>query len=77
MDAEPQSNILYEVADANPERLGNPPKRRQRNVFFAALHSPEVIRMQISFFRQNLLRETRTIPPLTDGRTQNDSIIGS
>ena len=52
-----KSNILDEIPDANTQRLGDPPKRRQRNVFFTTLHPPQIIRMEISFFRQNFLCE--------------------
>ena len=46
-------------------------------MFFASLHSSDVVRMQIGFFRQDLLREPGSLPFLTDGRAQNNAIIGS
>jgi hypothetical protein len=68
--------ICNEIANTDLQRRGYPAEGYQRNVFFPAFDTTKVVRVQISFFGQSLLRQLCALPVFTDGCAKDSAIIG-
>jgi hypothetical protein len=70
-------NIFDQIRDPRFKGTGDPSQCCQGNVFFAAFHSPHIIRMKVRPFCQFLLAQIEALPLFTDGYAQDDTVIGT